>query len=48
MSFAKSIIDKYVEQGIITDNTKDYTEFIGSIVCGIGLGILAILWFGIM
>lgn len=48
MSFSKSIIDKYVKQGIITDNTKDWPEIIGSIVCGIGIGILAILWFGIM
>lgn len=47
MSYAKSIIQKYIDNGIITDNTEktDWKELIGAPVVVVLLFVLAFLWF---
>lgn len=50
MSYAKDIIQKYVDMGIIKDNTSetDWKEIIGSAVCAAGLIVLIYLFFTIL
>jgi len=50
MNFAKSIISKYIEQGIIKDNTKkiDWVEIIGGFIVGLLIGALAYFYFSLI